>query len=371
MIDVTLTVGGNKYGGWKAIEISLSLEQIAGQFKLRTSDRWHGQEEAWPIIPGDACTVAIGDRTVITGYVDEANPEYDHKDHGIEVNGRDKTGDLVDCAAIYKTGEWLNADLKKIAFDLCAPFGVSVWTEVDIGKKFPKFALQEGETVFEALERASRMRGVLLVSDGRGHLVLTRASDVSLDAALIRGVNIEAATGCFSHKERFSWYIIKGQVPGASIFVPQDLPPEQRSQLKATSEDAEVTRYRPLIIYAEQGDGSTYKDRAVWERNVRAGRAARVQYTVTGWEYKPGAIWIPNRLVRVQDSYTGVDAELLIVRCTYLLDDGGSRTRLELCRPEAFDLINLPNMKRLSALGKTLLKGTKDSKVKDKEPLKW
>ncbi len=123
-----------------------------------------------------------------------------------------------------------------------------------------------------------------------------------------------------------------------------------------------MTRYRPLIVYAEQGDGATYADRAVWERNVRAGRSARLQYTVPGWEYKPGKIWLPNRMVPVKDDYIGVDAEMLIARCTYTLDDGGSRTTLELCRREAFDLINLPDKKR---------KVKKSRKAKDKEEVKW
>jgi len=361
VIDITLQVQGMEYRGWKSIDISIGMEQIAGSFKLTASDRWHGQDEAWPILNGDECRVLVGDTTVITGYVDEASPEYDSKSHGLNVNGRDATGDLVDCSAIYKSGQWLGADLLKIAADLCAPFGIGVTADVDVGKKFAKFALQECETVFEAIERAARQRGILLLSDGNGGLVLSRAAENRLDASLVKGMNIEAGSGSFSHKDRFSQYIIKGQSPGSD----DSGNTSQHAQLKAKSADEMVTRYRPLIIYAEQGDGSTYADRAVWERNVRAGRSARLQYTVTGWEYKPGLIWLPNRLVPVTDDYIGVDEELLIVRCTYLLDDGGSRTRLELCRREAFDLINLPNMRRHT------MRGRKDSRIKDKEALKW
>jgi len=349
MIDVTLQVGGTVYRGWKTIEVSIGMEQISGSFKLTVSDRWHGQDQAWPIMRGDACRIAIGGKTVVTGYVDEANPSYDRQSHGLEVTGRDKTADLVDCSAIYKTGQWNGATLFRIATDLCRPFGIPVRAEVDAGKPFSKFALQEGETAFEALDRAARQRGVLALSNGEGGLVLTRAAIARIATALVKGKNIEAASGTFSLKERYSRYIIKGQAPGGDDFSE----PAHHAQLRATSEDDSVTRYRPLIVYAEQGDGSTYAERAVWERNVRAGRSSRVQYTVTGWEYGPGAIWIPNRMVRVQDGYIGIDAELLIARCTYLLDEGGSRTCLELCRREAFDLIDLPK------------------RTKDKEPLKW
>jgi prophage tail gpP-like protein len=365
--EAILTLNGRSYGGWKSIEINLGIEQISGGFKLHISDRWHGQDAAWPILPGDACTVAIGKTVVITGYVDEANPQYDHQSHGIEITGRDKTGDLVDCSAIYKTGQWHGAGLLKIAQDICSPFGITVRADADTGKKFQKFSLQEGESAFEAISRAARMRGILPVSDGTGALVLTRAATTRIDVPLIKGKNIESASGCFSHKDRFSKYIVKGQAPGSDIFAQ----PEHHAQLKATATDDAIGRYRPLIVYTDPADGSTYRDRAIWERNVRAGRAARVQYTVAGWEYKPGSIWVPNRMVHVQDSYIGVDAELLITSCCYSLDESGSKTRLELSRREAFDLINLPNMKRLSALGKTVITGTKDSTIKDKEPLKW
>jgi prophage tail gpP-like protein len=269
VIDVTLKVNGSDYRGWKNIEVSIGLEQIAGSFRLTASDRWHGQEKAWPILAGNKCTVLIGETTVITGYVDEANPGYDAFSHSLNVSGRDATGDLVDCSAIYKTGQWSGVNLLKIAKDLCGPFGISVKADADVGKAFPKFALQDGETVFEAIERAAKQRGVLLLSDGRGGLVLTRAAQSRIDAALVKGENIEQGSGTFSHKERFSQYIIKGQSPGGDGYSD----PAHHAQLKAQNTDDSVTRYRPLIVYAEQGDGSTYADRAVWERNVRAGRS--------------------------------------------------------------------------------------------------
>ncbi len=64
----------------------------------------------------------------------------------------------------------------------------------------------------------------------------------------------------------------------------------------------------------------------------------------------------------VKDDFIGVDAEMLITSCTYTLDDGGSRTVLELCLREAFDLINLPDKKRIGRRGR---------KAKDKEEVKW
>lgn len=340
MPDAMLSVNGRRYGGWKSVRISLGMEEIAGGFDLSFTDKWPGQSEVWPILPGDECRVYIGETPVITGYVDDFNPSYDDASHSIQVTGRDKTGDLVDCSAIYKSGEWSNRKLDRIISDICAPFGITVLVETEVGSAFKKFAIQEGESAYETIERAARMRGVLLTSNGLGNLVLCRAGNETIKTSLVKGKNIESASGRFSIKDRFSKYIIKGQNPGDD-----NTSTSHNSATKAEATDSEIKRYRPLIVITDQGDGSTYKDRGAWERNVRAGRGGRVTYTVSGWEHGEG-IWQPNKLVYVRDDYVGVADTLITARVTLLLDESGSRTELEVCRREAFEIINLPEKKR-------------------------
>ncbi len=341
MIDVALLVQGVYYRGWKSLEATVGIEQIAGSFNVTASDRWQANALSWPILPGHNCRVFLGPRAVISGYVDEAAPEYDDKNHYQRVSGRDATGDLVDCAAIHQSGQWQNAGLIKIANDLCLPYGVNVRAEAPVGKPFEKYAIQDGETVFEALDRAARQRGVLLMSDGNGGLVITRAGLSWIPTALVHGKNIERGAATFDHKDRFSKYTVKGQSPGSDEYSK----PEDHMQRKGEALDTGVTRHRPKIIYAEQDDNMTLKERAIWERNVRAGRSIRLQYTVTGWEYLPFMLWQPNKMVMVIDDFLRVFQPMLIVRCTYILEDGGSRTMLELCPREAFELGSAPKIK--------------------------
>jgi prophage tail gpP-like protein len=74
MIDVTLKVNGSDYKGWKTIDVSSvwSNRRIIQPYGFGSL---HGQDKAWPILPGNKCTVLLGETTVITGYVDEANPD--------------------------------------------------------------------------------------------------------------------------------------------------------------------------------------------------------------------------------------------------------------------------------------------------------
>lgn len=340
MTPFSLQVNGKEYGGWISAHVSLGIEQIAGIFELSVSDRWPNQLEAWQIKPGDECVFLMRGEPIITGYVDQVNPSYSPDRHEVRVSGRDKTGDLVDCAAVYKSGEWHNVKLDRIASDLCQPFNITVVAETDLGEPFRKFALQEGEAAFEAIERAAKMRQVLLVSDGKGKLLLTRAGTSRISTVLMKGENIEGGNGTFDHKDRYSEYIVKGQSPGSD-----DSTPAHNAQTKATVKDTDIKRYRPMIIHADQGDRKTYTDRANWEKNVRQGRGSRVNYVMTGWEHKAGP-WKPNVLVPVKDPFLGVDGELVIASVKFSLDDGGTRTELELCRPEAFELPLAPEEKR-------------------------
>lgn len=335
MSRAELKVSGALYGGWKTIRIERGMEQISGTFSLGLTDRWAGQTERRPIKAGQACQVLIDGITVITGYVDDVEPSYDAQQHGITVGGRDKTGDLVDCSAIHKSGEWAaGTKLLTVAQDVCAPFGISVIDRVGVGEIPQKLDIDH-RTAFEVLETAARMKAVLLVADGLGNLVITRASNKRISTALVEGKNILSASGAFSWKDRHSKYTVKAQAaPEEDEHVPQN-----HTYPSGAATDAVIDRYRPLIVLAEdQGNGVTLKQRAEWERNVRIGRGNRATVTVQGWKHA-GGLWEPNTLVHVRSPYLDVDADLLISTVTYLLDEQGTRCELQLCMPEAFNLV--------------------------------
>ena len=151
MPDVRLKVAGSEYGGWKRIRISRSIEQLAGSFDLAVSELWPGQDYERRILAGDACSVLVDGQALVTGYVDDVSIAHGSTRHEVGVSGRDATGDLVDCSAIKGSGQWASRTLEQIATELCKPFGIKVRAEVNTGKAFNGFALQEGETVFEAL----------------------------------------------------------------------------------------------------------------------------------------------------------------------------------------------------------------------------
>ena len=101
--EVKLLVNGRAYGGWKGIQITRTIESIAGSFSLTASDRWANQEIPWPIEEEDRCAVTINDEAVIDGFVDKRTIMIDAANRTLRYSGRDRAGALVDNSALAAT----------------------------------------------------------------------------------------------------------------------------------------------------------------------------------------------------------------------------------------------------------------------------
>lgn len=335
---VELLVDGRLYGGWKRVEVQRSIEQIAGVFLLEISHRSTSLDAMPDIHEGQACQVLLDGEVVITGWIDQFEPELTETSSSIRVEGRDRTGDLVDCSAIYRGGQWQNVKLERIVRDIVSPFGIDVIvsTDLDQGEVFKSFALEDGERAFDAIDRACRLRSVLCSSTAEGALWLGSAGDLDSGVTLKEGVNIKRISSTHSWKERFSRIVLKGQTAGDDenygVYA---------SQMKAEANDTEINRYRPLIVQVEHGTSRlALSDRARWEVSVRMGRGKRGKATVVGWRTeksgREGELWQPNTLVRVVSPKMNMDLDVLIVSCSYTLTEQGALTELTFARPEAF-----------------------------------
>lgn len=332
---VALLAAGRSHEGWQAVRVTRSMESGAGSFALAVSERWPGVNAERPVRAGDSCEITIGGETVITGYVDEAEAVIDSTSHDVRVAGRDSTADLIDCSAVRKAGQWRGLRIEQIATELAAPFGVRVRADVDTGKALTSFALQEGETVFDAITRAARIRALLVISDGIGGLLITRAGTTRVATTLEVGVNLLSCGVKADWKDRYRDYLLKGQAPGSDFFSGTDA-----AQVTATASDGGIKRYRPLLITADSPDiGATLQQRARWEANIRAANALTVTGKVQGWRHADG-LWAPNSLVRVLAEPLHLAAELLLVSAEFNLSETeGSTTTLTLTRADAYTLL--------------------------------
>ncbi|EPG7298520.1 TPA: phage baseplate assembly protein [Klebsiella pneumoniae] len=340
MSDVELKVNSRAYTGWLNVEITRSIEQLSGQFTLGLA--LPVTSSAPDVVRGQAVEVSINNTRVITGWVMATNPEIGSDNFDFNVTGRDKTCDLVDCSAVWQAGQWLNQPLRKIAADLCQPFGVEVvWSVRDAlaAKPFATFKLDHGETVHDALSRAARQRGVIITSDALGRVVFTEPGTDRADD-LILGQNLLQCKNGEDDSDRFSLYRVLGDNSGGGS-LGDTATVEQLSGVAANIIDSGVTRYRPKLIIADHNvDAATANARAQCEYRQALAKAQRVECLVRGWYQSNGRLWQPNELTRVTAKPLGLNSEeLLIVSVTWSMNGReGEVSRLTLALRDGYDL---------------------------------
>ncbi|WP_228723039.1 phage baseplate assembly protein [Limnobaculum xujianqingii] len=336
---IELYVGNKIYTGWTEISVTRSIEELSGQFSLGLT-RTRTDKDV-PLKEGQPCRVEINGQVVISGYIDTMDRTIDAETRTIVAEGRDKTGDLVDCAARYKSGQWRNASLETIARDLCQPFGVSVvWsvTTQTAAKPFRVWKVEPGETVFENLAKAARHRGVMVNSNAAGDLIFTTAGTERLEV-LRFGENIKYINMRSSWSERFSDYIVLGSSTAGGLWGDEQTA-HQSTGVRVDMTDTEITRYRPTVIVADSNQNSDEsRSRADWERRRAMAHGQPVVVEVVDWFTRDKALWMPNRLVVLDvpdEGYT--ERELLIVQMELsLTNDGGTTTKLTLMPAAGFD----------------------------------
>jgi prophage tail gpP-like protein len=333
---VTLLIDGVRWDGWKSFELTRQLDALCAEFALGLTDRWTPGMVAMPLAAGMPCEVRLDDSVFLTGYIDKADFSLSAGNHAIQVSGRDKLCDLVDCSAIHKPGQWKNLNFKEIVEILAKPFNIKVMVQnsVDIGPPFPTFKLEEGETPFEAIDRIVKQRELIAIGTETGKLLIFKPGSFRAPAALIQGVNVLETSSSFDMTDRFSDYIVKGQKQGNDQNYGLAC-----AQIRGEARDESVLRYRPMLVRAEtQVDTESAIKQAKWEASVRAARAVTVTVKVLNWLAIPDAFWVVGALVAVDLPYLKIKQDLLVTKTTYSLTlDGGTTTTLELKDPKAFD----------------------------------
>ena len=332
---VVLQIGSQRHQGWQEVRIRLSLEQIADSFELVLTERWSESGQVRPVTPGEPCTVHVGDELVVTGYLDEVLPDYDAESHTIVASGRSKAADLVDCSGPDRRFD--GRTLVQIAQVLAEPYGIEVVDTVNAAKPFRAFALEDGQPIAEAIERAAQIRGARIVSDAEGRLVIVHAVQREVRKRLELGGNILKGAGVFSDRDRFNEYIVEGQTTGTD-----DWNGEQAAGPRGSALDPRVRSPRTTLIVCDTpADGADCKARAELEARMRWAKGRGVTYTVGTWRHEQG-VWRPGDLVHVLDAYLGLDEPLLVSDVQLIESEEGRRAELRVAPPAAFEPVPVP-----------------------------
>lgn len=361
-ITVTPANGGQALAltGWTSTRVTRGIERCPSDFQISATERNPLDPGVLQVFPGDQAVVSLGADVVLTGYVDQVIPSFGPKEHSLQISGRSKCADLVDCSAIFNTFQLNNTTPAGLAAQLCKPFGISVDVVGDIGAMtIPLFAVIMTETPFEIIERVARSAAILAYDGTDGNLVLTRVGSTQMKSGFAQGQNVQEATSTFTINERYQ--TITAILLSSELFLGDTAPPDQATALgqdtKASASDPGVLRYRPLLVIAEQNDPdySITQQRVQWEVNRRFGRSRQVQLLCDSWRDSAGELWKINALVNVDLPALKVVNEVwLITEVSFLKDATGTHAELTLMPSQAFAvqpivLLDDPNLAQVVA----------------------
>jgi prophage tail gpP-like protein len=329
---------GEIFSDWKSLEIHRSLFTAAGSFKI---DAAH--QRPWPLRPEVDVQIKLAGHAVMDGVVDSLKSAVEGDNKSLQFAGRDNTAALVDCSAQNEPGEWRDVTVRQIIKDIAKPFFVKISALGRLGDeesdKIPVFKLQPGERAWTAIERATRLKGYTAFAYGDGSLRLSRIGDDWAHVELIEGEqgNILSSNITWSHVDRFSTYVVRGQSAGGDEGWGSSV-----LEAEGRARDGSVSRDRPLLLIASgQINPADAQAQAQWEASIRAAKSAKLKVQVAGWRKTPhptSDIWRLNQKIHCTIPSQGLDQQMLIddIRFRRSLQ-GGTTTELNLVRPDAYN----------------------------------
>ena len=337
MIDLELEIGGYIFQQWESMEIFTSMTNMSGAFAASTAN-FFDDPSGWNVTMASAVVAKLGGIPILNGYLDNFDIEYGPDHSQVTMDGRDKPMDIIDCSFGQSPNEWKNQTIKSIITNLLTPFEIQLQIDSSVSSEMTttiqSFKADEGDTVADIISRILRDYGMLAVSTGDGKLTLTKATTTDNTTDPIQfGQNAVSGSLEQSQVDRFSKYIVKGMGQGSDNKSITDF-----SEPSGQVTDTLVTRNRPTVIFAEgPADSGTCLKRAKWESMVRAGLSRRLWYDVNDWDQSDGNLWLMNQLVRVKDTFLGVDKTMLIDTVVYTYNQGeGQKVRLGVVHKDTY-----------------------------------
>lgn len=326
---ITVTLDGEEFRSWKSVKVTAGVANNAARsFTLTAAAELGADETARKFKAGKSVEIRSNGDLLLRGHVDRYKPRFSGKNAEITISGRSRSGDLVDNAAVHRTGEFRRRTLAQAGQELARDYGVTVRTDQQLEPG--DYRVTPGETVFRFLERAARELGLALMGEADGSLLLTRGGKERMGSAIVEGVNLKEGEADHNFANRFRRTIVRGQRPEGSG--------AENTEVEAEAEDPEVPRNRTTVVVTGTDTSRTRaRSRARNRRNRAAGNALRANVQLQGFRDEAGKLWEPNKLVFLESEFLQIAQDMLIETITYSQDAQGSIVSLALVDPRAHD----------------------------------
>ncbi len=312
--------------GFDKATLSLSLDEIAGEFSFKVPNRQGaGRSLELPEVDKEV-QILVGGTIIMRGFVEVVENFANDQDGFISlIHGREVTCDIVDSTITYSKA--LSGPIDSIISDIVKPYGIKT---AAASRKKVSITTERGQKVWDTIEILSRKTGDLLWTRGDG-IINIGVGPRQKFAKSLAMVNIKAAHSKFSSHQTFSEYIVMSEK--ASSADSWGSKTKKSARMKGESK-----RYRPLIIKGETSslDPAEAMKRAEWEASIRVARSAVATITIAGFRIGSEIAQI-NRLVEVDHPMIGLRREMLLSSLVFNYSKSeGSVATLGLSLPDAF-----------------------------------
>ena len=345
--------------------VSSSLTTISNSFSLSVSPtgaKANGQSEL-DYNPGESIEIYLDGVQVIEGFIDEVEVTFDSRAHNIVLRGRDQTADFIDSSVpgidIEKFEENRELFFKVFLRYVLDQMGLShigivdrvhntVDTCINNGKNI---STEVGQTGFEFVDPYAQLKQILLRGDGKGNIILSSGNFTNRlhksvlinlreeGLATFRNLRNNIVSGSFtkSQTERFNTYTIRSQEDLSST----DKPPSEAVNNSGSATDSEIRKTRRLTFETEENSTPRESnDRAAWESNIRRAQGKTFTLVTPGHSVAEDGeiiLWAPYSLVGVKETFSNIDAIMLIESVEYSLSlNGGTTTQITLVPKDSY-----------------------------------
>lgn len=291
--QVTIIIDGVRIEQFSDASVLLTIDNVGNGFSFNT-----------PFFPGireyrdlfrpkkyHPTQIYIGENLVLNGTIEKIVPSLTETSNSVNVQGRSKTGVLVDCTFEKDENlEFQKMTLDKIAATVIEKFGLEVSFPDGVGAIFEQAGPDSPtETVFNFLQNLARQRSLLMSQTPDGKLLFRRAKTSGVPVAdLIEGhQGILISTASYDSTKRFSKYDVFGQEAG-------------KNDNSASISDNSIPVLRPKSIQGNDTNQGNIKDVAKWALTSDIAASINTPIGYEGWLRPDGKPWAEDELVLVQ-----------------------------------------------------------------------
>ncbi len=346
-----LTVDGFEFRDWESVQVRHSKDQhpyFSVRFTCSEGMPLYKNFAVMQIKPGQWCSVTLGGKLAVSGYVYSRQVVVDARRHHVEIQAGSNVITAAYSSVVSKTGEFKDITAEKFLKSIFTGIGINFRVAGKLPEtKFPRISITHGQSVLEAAETvlgqighypmtSSPQGGVIVIAEHREGEDTIYEGDLG-NPRYIEGreviFNPGMATGMYS--------MAQGEGKDGKWGAPVSHAPFYADPFNISLVGGNVPLIKVLEIPTANPE-QFMAGRLTAEKEMQGSDLITVTVTVQGWMRPSGGLWNILQKCRVVSPMLVMDGSLALIPKNIIFtqdNQAGTRTTLELCNENALGII--------------------------------